>query len=111
MKITMVRHIDELGRVVIPKDLRNQYDLNGGVNICFEACSDGIKMYTVEKKDEGSKKSDKLIDKELILSDPIILSALSIEAESVGVTIEDYVDKFLDAIYEDNADLSSIIMR
>ena len=40
-------------------------------------------------------------DKAIILSDPILCSVLSIEAESVGVTLEEYVDRFLEAFYTD----------
>lgn len=38
-------------------------------------------------------------DKALILSDPIICAVLSIEAELVGVTLEEYVDRFLEVYY------------
>ena len=42
MAITIIRQIDALGRIVIPKDLRNQYDIKNGDKICFNACDDGI---------------------------------------------------------------------
>lgn len=42
MAITIIRQIDALGRIVIPKDLRNQYDIKNGDKIYFNACDDGI---------------------------------------------------------------------
>jgi len=48
-----------------------------------------------------TRKIIKRIDKELILSDVLICSVLSVEAESLGVTLEEYVDKFLDAFYDE----------
>lgn len=43
----------------------------------------------------------KKVDRELILSDELICAVLSVEAESVGASLEDYVDRFLDAFYEE----------
>ena len=40
-------------------------------------------------------------DKALILSDPILCAVLSVEAETVGVALEEYVDRFLEAFYTD----------
>ena len=45
MKLKIIRQIDELGRVVIPKDLREQYGLKPGKKIYFEACNDGILLH------------------------------------------------------------------
>ena len=44
-------------------------------------------------------KMTKKIDKEMILSDVVLCSVLSVEAESVGVTLEEYVDRFLEVFY------------
>ena len=35
-------------------------------------------------------------EREMILSDPIICAVLKIEAEAVGVTLEEYIDRFLE---------------
>lgn len=53
----------------------------------------------------------KMKDKELILSDPILCAILSIEAESVGVSLEDYVDRFLDAFYEEPERFNLLIQK
>ena len=50
---------------------------------------------------EMTSRTIKTADKELILSDPLLCAVLSVEAESVGVSLEDYVDRFLDAFYQD----------
>ena len=41
MKIKICRQIDELGRLVIPVDLRKQYGLKAGDKVCFIACEEG----------------------------------------------------------------------
>ena len=52
---------------------------------------------------EMTSKMIKTADKKLILSDSLLCAVLSIQAESVGVSLEDYVDRFLDAFYQDPA--------
>ena len=52
---------------------------------------------------EMTSKMIKTTDKKLILSDSLICAVLSIQAESVGVSLEDHVDRFLDAFYQDPA--------
>ena len=39
-------------------------------------------------------------ERELILSDPIISAVLKVEAESVGVAVEEYCDRFLESFYK-----------
>ena len=39
-------------------------------------------------------------ERELILSDPIICAVLQMEADDVGVTVEEYCDRFLKTFYE-----------
>ena len=43
--------------------------------------------------------NDTIEEKRLILSDALIVSVIRDEAEKVGVTVEDYVDKFLEVFY------------
>lgn len=40
-------------------------------------------------------------ERDLILSDPIICAVLEIEAEKAGVTLEEYVIKFLEVFYQE----------
>ena len=49
------------------------------------------------------------IDREMILSDVVLCSVLSVEAESVGVTLEEYVDRFLEVFYSKPDLLYSIV--
>ena len=58
---------------------------------------------------EMTMKASKRIDKSLILSDTLICSVLSIEADALGITLEDYVDRFLDVFYNDSTMLNEII--
>ena len=51
----------------------------------------------------------KRLDKALILSDSLICSVLSIEAEALGVTLEEYVDRFLDVFYDNSIKLDAIV--
>ena len=53
----------------------------------------------------------KKIDKALILSDIFICSVLSKEAEALGVTLEEYVDRFLDAFYDEPSEFNTIIQQ
>ena len=50
-------------------------------------------------------------DRELILSDFILCTVLSIEAESVGVTLEEYVDRFLEVYYSDPQKLNLLVQQ
>ena len=58
MGIKICRQIDELGRLVIPKDLREQYGLKPGDKVWFTAYDNGILIhsedytYNNEKHDE-----------------------------------------------------------
>ena len=58
MGIKICRQIDELGRLVIPKDLREQYGLKPGDKVWFTAYDNGILIhsedytYHNEKQDE-----------------------------------------------------------
>ena len=38
-------------------------------------------------------------ERELILSDALICAVLEIEAEAIGVTLEEYIDRFLEVFY------------
>lgn len=63
-------------------------------------------------KDVSAMKNLKMTqkkDRELILSDPILCAVLSIEAESVGVTLEEYIDRFLEVYYSDPARLDFLV--
>ena len=44
---------------------------------------------------EMTSRTIKTADKELILSDSLLCAVLSVEAESVGVSLEEYVERFL----------------
>ena len=50
-------------------------------------------------------------DRELILSDSILCAVLSIEAESVDVTLEEYVDRFLEVYYNDPQNLDLLVQQ
>ena len=48
-------------------------------------------------------------DKDLILSDEIICAVLKLEADKVGVTLEEYVDRFLEVFYNEPHKLQPIL--
>ncbi len=48
-------------------------------------------------------------ERELILSDPIISAVLKVEAESVGVTVEEYCDRFLESFYDNPGAFTDIL--
>ena len=48
-------------------------------------------------------------ERDLILSDTIVCAVLKIEADAIGVTLEEYVDRYLEVFYEDPQKLYSII--
>ena len=60
---------------------------------------------------EMTSRTIKTADKKLILSDPLLCAVLSVEAESVGVSLEDYVDRFLDAFYQDPESFNLLIFQ
>ena len=48
-------------------------------------------------------------DKNLILTDALLCSFLEREAKSVGVTLEEYVDRFLSVFYSDPNGLYNVL--
>ena len=50
MEIKICRQIDTLGRLVIPADLRRQYGLYPGDEVCFAAHDKGIIIICSEDK-------------------------------------------------------------
>jgi hypothetical protein len=48
-------------------------------------------------------------ERELILSDPIICAVLQMEADSVGVAVEEYCDRFLNAFYDNPTPFEAIV--
>ena len=48
-------------------------------------------------------------DKDLILSDAIICAVLKLEADKVGVTLEEYVDRFLEVFNNEPHKLQPIL--
>lgn len=59
MSVQFIRQIDDLGRIVIPKDLRNQYGIKPGDRIYIEASDSGIIIRgdgcNYERDDQGNK--------------------------------------------------------
>lgn len=54
-------------------------------------------------------KISRKIERALILSDSILCAVLNIEANAIGVTLEEYVDKFLEKFYREPKNFDSII--
>ena len=54
MKKEISRQIDELGRLVIPKDLRKMYGLKPGDTVYFTCQDDGILIHTEDYHYEHS---------------------------------------------------------
>ena len=59
MSVQFIRQIDDLGRIVIPKDLRNQYGIKPGDRICIEAGDKGILIKgegdSYDRDEQGNK--------------------------------------------------------
>ena len=51
----------------------------------------------------------KKIDKALILSDAVMCYVLNVEANAAGVTLEEYVDRFLEVIYNKPQELYHLL--
>ena len=49
------------------------------------------------------------IEKEAILSDAVLCAVLKLEADSVGVSLEAYIDRFLEVFYSEPHTLTSIL--
>ena len=47
----------------------------------------------------------------IILADPIICAVLKIEADKVGVSLEEYIDRFLEVFYNEPQRLQTILSR
>ena len=50
-------------------------------------------------------------DRDLILSDVIACAVLKIEADAIGVTLEEYVDRFLEVFYKEPQKIYSILSK
>ena len=55
MKLEISRQIDELGRLVIPKDIRKMYGLKPGDTVYFTARDDGILIHSKDYYYERSE--------------------------------------------------------
>lgn len=58
MEIKFCTQIDELGRLVIPAGLRNQYGLKPGDKVWFTALDDGILIHSENYIYNDDKKND-----------------------------------------------------
>lgn len=50
-------------------------------------------------------------ERDLILSDAIICAVLKMEADSIGVTLEEYTDRFLEILYKEPKKLLSVLIK
>ena len=50
-------------------------------------------------------------ERDIILADPIICAVLKVEADSVGVSLEQYVDRFLKVFYSNPKMLKSLLTK
>ena len=50
-------------------------------------------------------------ERDIILADPIICAVLKVEADSVGVSLEQYVDRFLEVFYSNPETLTSLLPK
>ena len=92
--------------MVIPADLRRQYGLKPSTKVCFSAYDDGILIHSedcIYNNDDSNEN-----EKDLILSDAIVFEVLKIEADAIGVTLEEYVDRFLETFYKEPQKFYSI---
>ena len=48
-------------------------------------------------------------ERDIILADPIICAVLKIEADKVGVSLEEYIDRFLEVFYNEPQMLQPIL--
>ena len=48
-------------------------------------------------------------ERDIILADPIICAVLKIEADKVGVSLEEYIDRFLEVFYNEPHMLQPIL--
>ena len=48
-------------------------------------------------------------ERDIILADPIICAVLKIEADQVGVSLEEYIDRFLEVFYNEPQMLQPIL--
>ena len=55
MKREFIRRIDELGRLVLPKELRKQYEFKEGDVVYFDCQENGILIHS---KDYGCERSE-----------------------------------------------------
>ena len=51
----------------------------------------------------------KINERDLILSDALICSFLKIEADAIGVTLEEYVDRFLEVFYKEPHNFHALV--
>ena len=50
-------------------------------------------------------------ERDIILADPIICAALTVEADSVGVSLEQYVERFLEVFYGQPEKLAALLTK
>ena len=50
-------------------------------------------------------------EKDMIFSDALLSAVLKVEAEAVGVTLEEYVDRFLEVFYKEPQKFYTILNK
>lgn len=50
-------------------------------------------------------------ERNLIFSDAVICAVLKIEADSIGVSLEEYIDRFLEVFYEEPEKLIDVLSK
>lgn len=95
MDTGVVRKIDELGRIVIPKEIRRNLNIRNGEDVSISVSDDLIILKKYEKALSIKEISQKYIDAFKKVSDDILL--VSDKSKVISSTKEEYLGKDIDS--------------
>ena len=55
MKVAIIRHMDKLGRICIPKDFRKSFNITEETEIVIEETKEGIILKVKEEKKDAER--------------------------------------------------------
>ncbi len=114
--IGFLKKIDKAGRIVIPKELRNFFKIDKETKMEIIGTDKGILIRILEYEVKKAKKANPTIkediaEKEKLLKEPIIGDVLCAVSSEIGVTPEEYIDRFIEVFLREPESIMNILNK
>ena len=114
--IGFLKKIDKAGRIVIPKELRNFFKIDKETKMEIIGTDKGILIRISEYEVKKATKTNSTIkednaEKEKLLKEPIISDVLRTVSSEIGVTPEEYIDRFIEVFLREPESIMNILNK